>query len=763
MPKDHSFFSRETLNGSDWELRGYYRHELLLGQTMETRQNIQAMLPAAPATVPGSVQTDLRAAGFLPDWNTGLNSLACEWVPQREWVDRKRFTIPREWAGRQIHLEFRGLDYSGRVYLDSDSLGEFAGTFLTHRFDITASARPGEEQTLQVYFDQAPEIDGQFGMTSQVPLYKPRFGYIWDWCARMVNVGIWDNVTLRATGTAWLTEVSLNPDLDADLHQGTLRVRARVEGEGANRLQVQVEGPGIGTVTAQFPASAALQESMTFDGVQPWWPTALGKQPLYQVTLTLLDNEGAVLDEETRTVGFKHVVWQPCTGASEDAIPYRCVVNGREVFLRGINWVPLSAFYGEVTRAQYERVLKQYQEMGCNLLRVWGGGLCEKDDFYDLCDRLGLMVWQEFPLSSSGYDNWPPEDPAILAELAPVAREMVRRRAHHASHLLWCGGNELQGAMDGSKRGVGRPVTLEHPCIRMFAEIVRELDPGKAFWPTSASGPRFGADKSEYGKGLHHDVHGPWAIVPEPERTAYWWGDDSLFRSEVGVPGASAWETQQRYLGDQKLWPANRENPHWLHHGKWWIPDAVPQVFGHFDLEQPAEQHRFLESSQALQADCYRHAALAARARAGQCAGFLAWMGHDCFFCTANNSVIDVDGLPKRAYYALREVFAPLALGFLPAPDTWESPGNLTGDLILHDERVSGARAGRLQLTVTAVDGRLLYEERRDLSWNEGAVLRLPLQLNPKDAAGQTMTMRLQLATEDGETFAAEYVKRPLR
>ena len=194
--------------------------------------------------------------------------------------------------------------------------------------------------------------------------------------------------------------------------------------------------------------------------------------------------------------------------------------------------------FADLARESYRKLIEQYADLGCNVFRVWGGAFLEKSWLYDLCDEHGILVWQEFPLSSSGHENWPHEDEPSMQTLEQTAESYVRRRQHHASLLMWCGGNELQGGMDGSKTGTGIPVGLDHPLMQRWKALVQREDPGRRFVPTSASGPRFLADAAHYGQGLHWDVHGPWK-APAPtveEWETYWRGDDALFRSETGAP-----------------------------------------------------------------------------------------------------------------------------------------------------------------------------------------------------------------------------------
>jgi beta-mannosidase len=332
-------------------------------------------------------------------------------------------------------------------------------------------------------------------------------------------------------------------------------------------------------------------------------------------------------------------------------------VNGKPFFLQGVNWVPPRVGYADTTVEEYERLISLYEDMGCNLLRVWGGAILEKEFFFDLCDQAGLLVWQEFPLSSSGVDNFPPDDPHAIDTLVGIASSYIERRAHHASLLLWCGGNELfEPSADVSGPGA-RPVTANPPCIAALKQLVAREDPERRFLSSSPSGLRLWGTPEEWGKGVHHDVHGPWGMPAEQtleEWRAYWEADDALFRSEVGMPGAMDLDALKRYAGDGQVWPP--EGEYWRHTAAWWTQrDRFKEQLA--GLDDDVALAEYVRLTQELQANAYRIAAECCKQRFPRCGGFLIWMGHDCYPCPANNSVIDFERNPKPAYGALREVF----------------------------------------------------------------------------------------------------------
>jgi beta-mannosidase len=347
-------------------------------------------------------------------------------------------------------------------------------------------------------------------------------------------------------------------------------------------------------------------------------------------------------------VGFRNIVWAPCEGAPETADPWICVVNGRPIFLQGVNFPPILPNFADVTEEDYRKRLELYRDLGLNILRINACGFLEKACFYDLCDALGLMVWQEFPLTSSGVENIPPDDEQAITDMVGIAESFIARRQHHPSLVLWSGGNELIG-LDW------RPLDTSHPMLGRLQWIVREQDPTRRFLATSPGGPRFSATRSDFGKGVHWDVHGPWK--PDGDLTSwadYWRADDALFRSEVGSPGASSIEIIRRFAGDLREMPVGASNPLWRRPVSWWV--EVEQFVVEHGRE-PESLEEYVAWSQKRQAQALTIAVRACRDRFPRCGGVILWMGHDCFPCTANTSIVDFHGEPKPAAVALREVW----------------------------------------------------------------------------------------------------------
>jgi beta-mannosidase len=641
-----------------WSLTGWRPFAWKLRKSAETGGFLLPDCGPFPARLPGSVQENLLRAGVIPDWHIGRNSLAIEWVEHRQWMFAAPLPALTQPPGSAVIFSAELLDHSGWVLLDGEVVGEFRGAHLPVTIELGEKlARPGSHE-LSLVFDLPPEGQGQLGFTSLARDQKPRFSFSWDWCVRVIPIGAGGRLVLEGwpAHRVELRRVVNAPS--ADLRQGTVEFTLATEA-GAKPAEVQAVLRRAGSEVTRLHdvlVAPEMKFQMMVSDPELWWPRGEGEQPLYDLAI-IVRRDGQLLGRWERELGFKHIEWRPCAGAPEAALSWLCAVNGRPVFLQGVNWTPVRMCYMDTTRAETERLVAIYRDMGCNLLRVWGGGHLETPEFYAACDRAGLLVWQEFPLSSSGMDSDPPRDAAFIAELCEVARHFIRSRQHHACLLQWCGGNELQ--IEAAEGGVTRrnPLDLSHPALATLAQVVALEDPGHRFLPTSPYGPRFHSAREEFGLGLHHEVHGPWGLDGHPQPgdwENYWRDDDALFRGETGVAGASSLALIRRQAGGEPAWPLG--NALWRHSSGWWTQaDRLGARFtGMKDDEALAAYVAYTQQEQAEKLAC---AVRAKKEQFPRCGGFLIWMGHDAFPCLANTSIVEFDHTLKPAAHAVAEVF----------------------------------------------------------------------------------------------------------
>ena len=650
---------RVSLNGDGWSVTGWNRHQWKFYKTMETNGLSRPAVPTVPARVPGAVQTDLLRAGVIQDWKDGQNFFHIEWLEHREWVYERRFILPEKAAGKRYWLCFEGLDFYGHVLVNDVPVLSFDQMYLPYEVEVTDYLRFPENQ-LRIVFLQPPEVDGQVGYTSKTTILKSRFNYGWDWMPRLVNIGIFDDVFLRSGDTALLQ--SVYPRTSVRLPGGDLDVAVTLRAlrEGCVRLKCALyDGSELCAcaerdVTLSGEGDVQVEEHLPIPHIRLWHVLGTGDQTLYTLRVWIEDG-GQLLDDWTGKVGFRTLEFRQTEDAPRGSLPYAVYVNGDWVPLKGLNWVPLSPFYGSVTREDYRYYLDHVRQMNVNLLRVWGGAPEETETFYQLCDEMGILVWQEFPQSSSGIDNAPCEEPDFIRLLAKVAESYVRRRRHHACLAVWCAGNELY--TEGYK-----PVTEANPNVSALAEVVKRLVPERLFLPDSPSGEtaQWRADMPD--QVPCGDTHGPWLYEGVQGHYSRFNADSSQLHSEVGAPACPREETLRRYAA-KDIWPFDENNPFWLNRGSWWIyNDELVDMFGPFRRESEGLS-AYVRAFRYIQMEALRYAATSIRRAGRRKSGLIVWMANEPFPNSANTSVLEYDGCPKPAFYKLQAAFAKASLG----------------------------------------------------------------------------------------------------
>ncbi|MBP5093060.1 MAG: hypothetical protein J6332_03310 [Abditibacteriota bacterium] len=633
-----------------WTVSGWIPNLWRLDKTMEVGARPQCEVSPLEAKVPGSLQYTLRETGLIPDWNYGMNGRDCEWVENRHWIYSTVLPEEARTPGKTAYLLCDGIDGFGELFVNGAFVTEFKNSHIDYSIDITKYLKKDGENRLDIVFTDQPRNLGQFGSTSLFTEMKTRFNYNWDWATRMVQIGISRPISLEVTDGNKLAAFDITTDADPETGKGILHITGTACGPKASAVKTTLtdkEGKTIYEKTLtrdKFNSFGFGEDDLD---VELWQANLFGNQPLYNLTAEFI-LDGEVIDSVKKRVGFRHVEWEPCEGAPDEFYPWICKINGKRVYLQGVNSVPFLTNYADVTREYYDKRLSLYKDLGFTILRVWGGATLESEDFYDLCDEYGLLVWQEFPLSSSGYENYPPEDRPTIDTLVKIAKSYIKRRKHHASLIIWCGGNELQ-------TNENIPVDDKHPMISALAETVQAEDPSRRFLFTSPSGPVFSADAVNFGKNMHRHVHGPWKVQGQldDEWLSYWENDDAMFRSECGAPGASSAALIRKYAGDVDPMPVDASNILWRRHTDWWTENAA---FEADKGRQPETLEEYVEWSQERQTKIITTIFNHTKGRFPRCGGTILWMGHDCFPCAANTSVVDFEGNPKPVALALKPI-----------------------------------------------------------------------------------------------------------
>lgn len=306
----------------------------------------------------------------------------------------------------------------------------------------------------------------------------------------------------------------------------------------------------------------------------------------------------------------------------------------------------------------------------------------------------------------------------------------------------------------------GVPVDERHPNIAMLQRLVAKLDPGRRFLPASASGPSFVADASRFGQGLHHDVHGPWQYLGERSHYSFFNSDDALFRSETGTPGTSRSATIHKWADGLPVWPPTRDNPYWVHRGAWWIQwEQLGAMFGLQDTDAEADVlDAYCRASRYMQAESLRYAAEATRRREAETSGFIVWMGNEPFPNNANTSVIEYDGMPKPAYYALQKAYAGFLLSARYDRLEYSEGDTFESGIYIHNEHseLEGLEA-KVKVSLYAADGKLLKRCEYGCSLGVGAQLAGDFSWTVERPAHRVFVLRLEAIIGERTAERNEY------
>lgn len=661
-----------SLSKYNWEVTGHWPFVPLKETSMELGQKLRGVTPPLPAVVPGGVHYDAYRAGLIDNPWYGTDSLKCEWIENRWWLYRTSFDCA-EADGKRAELKLKGLDYEAMVFLNDVLLGEHKGMYEPFTADVTGVLRKNGN-TLIVILKGVPDEMGQIGHTSMTSTQKSRFNYKWDFSTHLVNIGIWQDVVLKLFEDVELEEFFVKSGYDGT--EGSITAGGRLTGEmtenSAVRLRVLAPetkqivfdesinetdcfkaDPADGTETAETESfckdnnnEISFLKDIKILTPELWYPNGYGGQPLY--TVQILAEERVLAEKQ---IGIRSISYEQNAGAPADSLPYTFVVNGKKLYIRGMNITPLDHLYGNVTDGQYEFLVDTAVNAHVNLLRVWGGGLIEKEILYDLCDRKGVLIWQEFIQSSSGIDNKPCEEPEFLELLKRNSAAAIREKRSHTCLAVWSGGNELTETEN-------RPCGYENKNIAMLKELVEQYDPDRLFLPTSASGPRefMSFENGVFTEtGVTHDVHGGWNYGGNPGHYLKYEGSDHLFHSEYGMDGTTSMKSIRKFMPPADQYPTTMGgNPRWMHHGDWWgTYYRDTEMFG------PVEDLKlFTDFSRYMQAEGLRYIVEANTRKAFRCSGSIIWQLNEPWPNICCTNLLDYYGETKPAYYAVKRAYA---------------------------------------------------------------------------------------------------------
>ena len=668
------------------------------------------------ASVPGDITIDLYNAGKIQDPYFGMNHKDIGWIPREDFEYTCDFDVTQEVLSQErIELVFDGIDLFAEVHLNGKLLGKTENMFLQYRFDVTNSIREHNRLVVSMKstVNAMEQIDtrGFFGVFNLQRLFirKAQCHFGWDWAPDICGYGIWNNVYLdygnkyKISDVSYVSDTQGNVSFIAELNYN-LRAQMDTHGNVVSGTGLQQLGDKLVFAVSQTPfGSDFIEQEIDVSGqknlcnfnvknVKLWWPHDYGEQPLYNYKVTLI-RDGKTMDEKQGRLAFRTVdlLEKP---VDKNTLGYTFAINGKQVYVKGSNWVPVECFTGTIQNDKYRKLIDLAKSANANMLRVWGGGIYEKDFFYDYCDEQGMLVWQDVMLSCG---DIPEDDSDWVNNMVAEVEYQVKRLRNHPSIIYWCGGNEKTGSyglqisrgdffvnytLQGLVRYLdkSRPFARQSPCSH--TDVGNDLTSGESHYNSFERSLTEGVTK--YRKLVSEKV------VP--------------FVSECAIMGANSVETAKKIFPVDKLWPMNEvwhdrlmDNPY----------AAVLMDFAHREDYYAGEMYGkpqslvdFTAKSMQVHAEMMRTEIEWVRSHNGQTSGFLNWMFSD-IWPTGTWAIVDYFLEPKQVYYQMKKSFSPLLATFVEEHD------GTTNLVVVNDHLVN---VGKVTYGVKNFDGKILQQ-----------------------------------------------------
>lgn len=680
------------------------------------------------AEVPGAVQLDIAKEEkygphyYAENWKDYL------WMEDKYFTYKTTFTAPELQSDEQLYFISLGIDYEFEIHLNNKKIFHQEGMFTPVKLDLTDKIQAENELKVLIY--PIPKMhDSPADRSQAAQSVKPAVSYGWDWHPRLVPSGIWEETYLEIKKASHLEDVWVDYTLNESLDQADIEVK--VEGVKLNGCKVEWQLQDANGNTVAEGAATSHDNSLVIESnlENPalWWPHDHGTPYLYTSIIKLVGPNGDVLETQTSKVGFRRVrlvmsegAWREPQGfpKGRSVAPIQVEFNGRNVFAKGTNWVAADIFPGKIDSLRYRELLDRTLEANFNMLRIWGGCIVNKKSFFNKCDEMGIMVWEEFPLSCNNYIG----TPEYLKVLEQESTSIIRSVRKHASLAMWCGGNELYNSWSG--------MTEQSLALRLLNSQCLKMDPKTPYINTS---PIIGMAHGHYVFRDWENGEEVYARMARANNTAY---------TEFGMPAPSSVDVLKTIIPKEELWPPRPGTSWESHHAysawvgdTWLMQDMIRGYFG-----EAADLEELVANGQLLQSEGYKAIYEESRRQKPYCTMALNWCFNEPWPTAANNSLISWPNIPKPGFYAVSDACRPFLASAKIRKFTWKEGEEFTSDIWLLNDLPDNMPAGKV--IVKLKSGK---DEMHLLSWEYDE-----LEAN-KNLAGPTV--RAMLPAWDSDRF----------
>jgi beta-mannosidase len=667
-----------------------------------------------PATVPGDVHLDLLANKKITDPFFRDNEAKLQWIEQEGWEYQLSFDVtPALLARSNVDLVFDGLDSAAQVYLNDVQVLSTDNAFRIWRVPAKAHLHAGKNQLRVVFPSPIKAAEAvaagdpwqpKTKTAAKTYIRKPAYEYGWDWGPRFVTSGIWKPVRLEAWDKVRIADFAIRQrDVSGEVAHLDAEVEVEAATAGTAKVSVQYSAdgkPATATSSASLHAGRNVID-LPIEIRQPklWFPAGYGEQPLYAFTAQVAT--GAQPSDERKTkVGLRSIVLH--RELDKWGRSFELVVNGIPVFAKGADVIPFDSFPNRVTTADYRRILESARDANMNTIRHWGGGYYETDEFYSICDELGIMVWQDFQFGN----DWQPGTYAFKLNIEAEAEDQVRRLRNHPSIVIWSGNNETEAAM-GWGTNATAPADVKYQMWQdyltefsgILPRVVARLNPETPYWPSSPS-----ADYEAVTPAFHTGDDHIWDVWHGRVPFSTYETHHSRFVTEYGFQSFPEMRTVEAFTE-----PEDRTNiftPVMLAHQKNKEGNSIIHDYMLRDYPEPKDFASFLYASQVLQAEGIKIGAEHFRRSRPETMGSIFWQLNDCW-PVASWSSIDYYGRWKALQYYARRFYAPI----LVSPHVEEGAVKV---YIVSDK--TELKPATLHVRLMNFDGKVLLEESHDVN-----------------------------------------------